>query len=110
MSADLEAIGVRQGGYMLVHSSLSSLGFVPGSATAVVAALRDSMGLNGTLVLPSHSWLWMNKGAREFDVRRTPTCVGALPEFFRNQPSVVRSLHPTHSVAAIGPQAEPLIE
>jgi aminoglycoside 3-N-acetyltransferase len=40
-----------------------------------------------------------------FDVRRTRACVGAIPEFVRTRPGVVRSLHPTHSLAAIGPVA-----
>src|SRR5881397_1311983 len=36
----------------------------------------------------------------KFDLRRTPSKVGPLTEVFRPLPSVVRSLHPTHPVAA----------
>ena len=50
----------------------------------------------------------MNRGLRTFDVRETPSCVGAVTEWFRRQPGVVRSLHPTHSVAAMGPIADEL--
>ena len=41
-----------------------------------------------------------------FDVRNTPCWTGLIPETFRKRPGAVRSLHPTHSVAAIGPRAE----
>jgi aminoglycoside 3-N-acetyltransferase len=57
------------------------------------------------LVLPAHSWDLMEQGIRVFDVRQTPSCVGTIAEQFRKMPGVQRSLHPTHSVAAIGPLA-----
>src|SRR5262249_17025747 len=106
---DLRALGIRPGGLLLVHSSLSSLGFVPGGVETVVRALIEVVGLRGTLVLPAHSWDEMEAGGRTFDVLRTETCVGAIPEAFRRRPGVVRSMHPTHSVAATGPLAAWLI-
>mgnify|MGYP002237065835 CR=1 FL=1 len=42
---------------------------------------------------------FINEENRVFDVRRSPCCVGILPELFRQRPGVVRSLHPTHSMA-----------
>lgn len=105
ITRDLRALGVREGGALLVHGSLSSLGFVPGGGRAVVRALCDAIGREGTLVIPTHTWEWMNAGCRVFDARTTPGCIGALPEVFRSMPGVVRSLHPTHSVAALGPRA-----
>src|SRR5205085_4877227 len=100
MSQDLRRLGVRAGGILLVHSSLRSLGFVPGGALTVIRALRDALGPEGTLVLPTHTWEWMSAGSRHFDARTTPSCVGVITETFRGLPGVVRSLHPTHSVAA----------
>lgn len=107
---DLRKIGVREGGVLLVHSSLSKLGYVRGGAPAVIQALRDVLGPKGTLLMPAHTWEWMNKGCRVFDARTLPGCIGVLPEVFRRQPGVLRSLHPTHSVAAAGPAARRLIE
>jgi aminoglycoside 3-N-acetyltransferase len=52
----------------------------------------------------------MEAGCRTFDVRNTATCVGKIPEVFRKMPGVVRSLHPTHSVAARGPLAPWLVD
>jgi len=106
---DLHAMGVRAGDILLVHSSLSSLGFVIGGASTVIRALLDVLGPDGTLVLPTHSWESMELGNRLFDVQKTPSCVGTISEEFRKMSGVRRSLHPTHSLAAIGPWAEELI-
>ena len=110
LARSLRELGVREGGLLLVHSSLSSLGFVPGGAMTVIRALRDALGPDGTLIIPTHTWEWMNKGLRVFDARSTPGCVGSLPEVFRNLPGALRSLHPTHSVAAAGPLARWITE
>ena len=102
----LRRLGVRRGGLLLVHSSLSALGYVPGGPAEVVNVLFEALGRHGTLVLPTHTWQWMNGGCRVFDVAETPSCVGKITEFFRNMPAVERSLHPTHSVAALGTAEE----
>jgi len=51
---------------------------------------------------------YLNSGA-VFDVRRTPSTMGAVTEHFRRSHNVVRSIHPTHSVAALGPGAEAFV-
>ncbi len=109
ITGDLQALGVRRGGTLLVHSSLSSLGFVPGGAKTVISALLAAIGPEGTLAMPSHTWERSGRGDFTFELRTTPSCVGAISEAFRTLPGVVRSLHPTHSVAVIGPRARYLI-
>lgn len=105
----LHRIGIASGDTVLVHSSLSSLGFVSGGAIEVIETLRSVIGADGTLLFPTHSWNQVNSGSREFDVRNTPSCVGAISETFRQLPEAKRSLHPSHSVAAIGKNAFDLI-
>lgn len=105
LTRDLRSIGVREAGVVLVHSSLSSIGFVRGGARAVIEALFRTIGPNGTLVMPAHSWDRSARGDFTFDVATTPSCVGQITEVFRTMAGVTRSLHPTHSVAAAGPRA-----
>jgi aminoglycoside 3-N-acetyltransferase len=106
---DLEALGVNSGRVLLVHSSLSSLGVVSGGAETVIDALLAVVGPDGTLVMPSHTWDRPGRGDFAFDIDKTPSCVGAISEKFRTRPGTVRSLHPTHSVVALGAKARDLI-
>ncbi len=107
---DMSRLGVKSGGILMVHSSLSSIGNVSGGAQALIQSLRNQKGDTGTLVMPSHSWREMNSGCRRFSVADTATCVGVTCEKFRCQSDVYRSIHPTHSVAAAGPDARWLTE
>ena len=57
-------------------------------------------------MLPTHTWSYINADNPKFYVDQSPSCVGILPELFRKRPGVVRSSHPTHSVAALGQDAK----
>lgn len=101
----LEQSGVRANGTLLVHSSMKSIGAVEGGADTVLDALSSYME-GGLLVLPTHTWSTINADNPRFYVNTSPCCVGILPELFRQRPAVIRSWHPTHSVAALGRDAE----
>lgn len=122
---DLQALGVAPGMTLALHSSLSSLGFVVGGPVAVILALEDALGPNGTLAMPTHTadladpgewedppvpktWLEpMRQSFPAFDAQLTPTFrMGAIPECFRKQQGSLRSNHPVCSWAARGPNAE----
>ena len=121
---DLTAIGVAQETTLIVHSSLSAIGWVLGGAPAVVRALVDAVGDAGNLAMPAATphcadpATWhepeipvasideMRENLPSFDVRTTPTTMGAIPEAFRHWPGTCRSEHPLESVCVRGPRAE----
>ena len=109
MARDLSGLGVREGGILLVHSSLKSLGQLAGGPETAIAALLAALGRDGTLLMPALSYETVNAEHAAFDVARTPSCVGALTEFFRKRAGTARSVHPTHSVCGFGPGAERLL-
>ncbi|WP_028590586.1 AAC(3) family N-acetyltransferase [Paenibacillus massiliensis] len=100
----LEELGIDSQGTLLVHSSLKSMGPVEGGADTVLDAYTAYMK-DGLLVLPTHTWSYIKADNPRFYVDQSPSCIGILPELFRNRPGVVRSWHPTHSVAALGQDA-----
>ena len=105
------SLGIIKGDLLFVHSSLRSIGFVDNGPISVIEAIMDVIGPTGTLVFPTFS---INKTMENtlnnkkyiFDPDKTPSTVGKITEVIRKLPNVKRSIHPTHSVAALGPLAE----
>lgn len=104
----LKDLGVKPGDTLMVHASLRSLGEAM-PADIVIAGLRRALGTGGTLAMPTLSYEAVDADNPMFDTEETPSCVGSLSEVFRRQQGVVRSLHPTHSAAAIGPNTSDLL-
>ena len=102
--AQLEKLAIDPKGTLLVHISYKALGDVEGRGNTVLDALSDYMK-PGLLVLPSHTWEQVGENNPVMDVLHTPSCVGILTELFRRRPGVVRSLHPTHALCALGTDA-----
>ena len=110
LKKDLSAIGIRPGDTVLMHSSFKSLGGVEDGAVGFFRGFLDLLGSEGTLVLPTLTYAYTTREHPFFDVTATPSCVGYLTEYFRTQvKGTVRSVHPTHSCAAIGKQAQFLL-
>ncbi len=99
---DLQHAGVSAGDILIVHSSMKALGKVEGGPNAVVAALRQCVGESGTILMPVFSDPQIDD---VFDLRSTPSRTGIVTETFRTTHGVLRSFHPTHSIAAIGARA-----
>jgi aminoglycoside 3-N-acetyltransferase len=60
--------------------------------------------------MPALSYEHVTSDHPHFDVNKTPSNVGALPEFFRLRSGTQRSVHPTHSVCAVGRLASQVLE
>lgn len=103
---DLQKLGVRSGGVLMVHPALRPFGYVPGGPATVIEGLLCTIGENGTLLMPALSWENVTPENPVFHLQKTSSCVGTIAETFRLLPQAKRSLHPTHSVSAVGLLAE----
>ena len=110
IAADLRALGLEAGVSVLVHSSLSRIGHVDGGAESVVAALGQVVGGDGAVLVPTFTGgPHLSPAAPPvFDPVADAGWTGAVAETLRSRPDAVRSLSPTHSVAAIGGRATEL--
>lgn len=109
--AALRRLGIEPGDVVIVHSSLSRLGFVEGGVDAVVMALQEAVGADGTFGAPTF-WT-VNPNAIEegtlLDAVRGKSQLGLISERIRQLPGAIRSLHPTHSATFVGPRARELV-
>jgi aminoglycoside 3-N-acetyltransferase len=131
LAGQLSRLGVERSGVLLVHASMRAVGAVSGGAGAVIGALRDALGEDGTLVVPSFtpensdtSPQYRNRvrgltdHAREavrasmppFDPATTAApSMGRFAETVRLAPGAARSSHPQTSFAALGPLGGKLV-
>ncbi len=105
-----QEIGIREGDTLLVHSSLSKIGYVEEGPKTVVEALLETVGPSGNLLMPTspNASLQLDyiRNLEVFDVANDPSRLGAITEYFRKLPKAIRSAHPTEPVACIGPDAD----
>lgn len=124
LAGDLRALGLRAGDLVMVHASLRALGPVEGGPQAVLDALLDVLGPEGTLLAfvswdrsPYEETLDGRELAPDlrgawpaFDPATAPPYgeFGAFNRFICAHPGVRRSAHPDANMAAIGRLAEDL--
>jgi aminoglycoside 3-N-acetyltransferase len=129
LCGDFQKLGIREGDTVLVHSSLSSVGWVCGGPQAVAMALLRALGESGTLVMPAHSGdvsdpaEWQNPPVPKewiqaiydnmpaYEPQKTPTRgMGRIAELFRSFPGTLRSGNPLLSFSANGRHAAHITE
>ncbi len=129
LTKDLRAIGVKPGMLLFVHISMTKMGWVVGGAHAVILALEDTIGPDGTLVMPGFTgsltepsgwrnppvpeewWQIIRDNQPAFDKELSALReIGIVAETFRKQTGTLRSYHPHASFLARGPLAEAITE
>lgn len=103
---DLQNLGIKKNDTIIIHSSYKKIcGRKKIDPAAVIETFKEIVK-SGTLMLPALSYESVTPQNRIFDVLNTPGCVGILPEVMRKSEGVYRSVHPTHSIAVWGKDAE----
>ncbi|KAI5460598.1 hypothetical protein BGZ63DRAFT_357840 [Mariannaea sp. PMI_226] len=125
LEEEFRNLGVHEGDTILLHSSLSAIGWVNGGAESVIYALLDVLGGSGTLVVPTHTgnnsdpigwrcppvpeewWQTIRDTMPAYHPKISQTrAMGQIPELLRTWPGALRSAHPQTSFAAVGAKAE----
>lgn len=104
LKEQLRQTGLKVNDTVLIHSSMKAIGQVEGGADTVLDAWMEYFNA-GLLLMPTHTWRQMNPEYNVFDPATEESCVGLLTNMFLKREGVVRSLHPTHSMAAYGEKA-----
>ena len=104
----LAPTSLRPGDTVLLHSSLRALGPAGKSADNLLDAFLSHLTPTGTLAVPTHTWATVSAQQPVFHQTHTPSTVGTLTNVLRLRPHAHRSLHPSHSIAALGARAAEL--
>jgi len=129
LKRDFAALGVKPGAIVIMHSSLSKIGWTVGGPVSVIRALMQTLTPEGTLVMPTFSsgnsepskwenppvperwWDTIRKEMPAFEPDITPTRgMGTIVDTFRSWPNVLRSNHPISSFVAWGKHAKFITE
>jgi len=107
---NLKSIGIEKGNTLLVHSSLSKIGYLENGADTLIDALLEAIGESGNLLMPSspNALLQLDYIRQNllFDVNESPSRLGIITEVFRKRVGVKRSLNATEPICAFGPDAD----
>lgn len=102
--------GIQKGDSVLVHSSLSKIGFLKNGPKDLVDALLFVVGETGNVLMPNspnaeYQLNYVQKNTL-FDVQNSGSKLGAISEYFRLLAGAKRSAHPTEPVSCVGPDAD----
>jgi len=110
----IKACGICEGDPVLVHSSLSKIGYVENGPATVIEAFLEVVGPSGHILMPNspNSSLQLDyvRGLDCFDSRNSSSKLGAITEVFRTWPGAIRSESATEPVSCVGPNARWFVE
>lgn len=105
----IKKVGIRRGDIIFVHSDISSFGKIVSENKdmffdSLITILKNIVGESGTIIMPTFTYSFTQD--KIFDVNNSPSTVGALTEYFRKLPDVVRTIEPMLSAAVWGKQKQ----
>ena len=101
--AQLRAMGAPQGGVVLMHSSLRTVGEVQGGAEGFLDALIEYFtAQRGLFCVPTHTWHHLGTDAITLDLLHPESNLGAIPTLAAKRADGVRSENPCHSMVVFG--------
>ena len=95
----LRGLGITSCDKVAVHSALRAVGPIEKGADGLIDAFFSYL-TDGLLLIPTHTW--RSFSSLYYDVKASEPCLGILSYIAAFRPDGVRSLHPSHSVAAFG--------
>jgi len=105
----LDEFGIKHNDKITMHISLKAVGEIDGGADSLIDAFCTYL-YDGLFIVPTHTWANVTKENPYYDVKKTTPCIGTLPTIAAFRPDAKRSLHPTHSIAVFGKNAENYIK
>lgn len=120
IAEQLKHLGIKRGDKIVMHSSLRTLGkaselvkLTNCGADAVIDGFMKVIGDDGILCVPTFTKTFVNSSAGPigeiFHPDKTPSRVGSITNVLLQRHGRVRSLHPTHSWAALGNKSDELL-
>lgn len=107
--SDLNRIGVSKGDHLAITLSFKSIGHVQGGPNTFLDTLLEVVGSEGTIMVNTYTHsisLFALQPDFIFDSKLSVPYTGLVPKTLLKRKDMIRSQHPTCSVAAIGNCAE----
>ncbi len=105
----LDGLNIKHTDKVTIHCSLKSIGEIENGADGLIDAFCDYL-TDGILIIPTHTWDEVTRQNPFYDVKKSVPCIGTLAKVAAFRKDGVRSLHPTHSVAAFGKNAADFVK
>jgi aminoglycoside 3-N-acetyltransferase len=104
----LARLNVPRDGALIVHSGIAALSRKGFRAEGIIEAFLSHLS-SGLLLMPTMTWRTVTVANPHWDEMTTPSHTGAMSEIFRTRYATARSIHPTHSVAGHGRNADLIV-
>jgi aminoglycoside 3-N-acetyltransferase len=110
ISKALKKLGLGKGDVVHLHSAMRSLGPIENGFDGFTQVFQDLLGPKGIYSVATHSWDNVCEFQPVFHQGHTPSNLGAYSNYILKRGDFLRSLHPTHSMAAWGERRDEFLK